>query len=154
MLDGEIEHYAPADRAAHDHGTVERERPAERDDHVGIARRREPVLLVLEALGRKRLAVPRHVEGEQAKVPGDLLVRHQVAELTSVGAGRVQANERNALPRFLEIETVRAAVEREPQIAAGDRLERRAGHDSPPALRRGSTNRSFMYCRLAISGCR
>src|SRR5262249_43618253 len=143
-----------ADRAAHDHRAVERERPAERDDHLGIARGRQPIFLVLEAFGRRRLAMPRHVEGENAKVPGDVLVHHQVAELAPIRPRSVQADERNPLPGLLEVDSVRAAAQLEPQVAAGDRLERAGGHGRPPAIRRGSASRSFTYCRLAINGWR
>ena len=106
---------------------MELERAAERDDHLGIGGGGEAIFLFLPALGRRRFAVPGHIEGEHAIVSGNLLIQHQVAELPPVGAGRVQAEEGNALARLLEIDPVRTAVERERHVTAHDGLELR-GH--------------------------
>ena len=116
------------------------ERTAEGQDQVDVPLRRQPVLLVLPADGRQRLAVPRHVEGEHAEVPRDLGVVQQVAPLAIVGAGGVQAHERDALPGFLDVEAMGAAAEVEPEVATDDRLVRRPG-SHPPA--RGWASTSF-----------
>src|SRR6185312_16801334 len=47
------------------------------------------------------------------------------AILPSVRAGGVEADERDPLPGFLEIEAMRPALEVEPQVSADDRLDRR-----------------------------
>ena len=129
---------------------------AERDDHLGVAGRGEPILLVLPSLRRQRLAVPRHVERQHAKVARDRLVEHQVAELPAVGAGGVQAHQRNArapLPRN------RRGADAPLQARAscsGRRSARSLAGISCASLarRRGDASRSLKYCRLAISGCR
>ena len=132
----EIEHDAAADRAAHHHRLVELQRVGDLQDHLDVAARGELVLLVLIALGRRRLAVPRHVEHDDAVVVGDALVVEQAAILPAVGAGGVQAEQRNALAGLLDVEPVRAAEQIEVQIAAGDRLEARA-HCAGLLARRG-----------------
>src|SRR5262249_923635 len=101
-----------------------------------------------------RLAVPGHVECEKAKMPGDLLVGHQMAKLAAIGAGGVQANERDPPPSFLEVNAVRAAAELQREVAADDRLQGRGHQRASPCRRRGSASRSFRNCRLAISGWR
>src|SRR5262245_61710365 len=154
VFDREIEHDPSTDRATHHHRAMELERAAERDDHLGIGGGGEAIFLPLPALGRQRFAVPGHVEGEHAIVPVNVLIQHQVAELPPVGAGRVQAEEGDALARLLEIDPVRTAVELERQVAANDGLELRGHAQRSTSARRGSASRSLTYCRLAISGCR
>ena len=119
---GDVEDDPPADRAAHQHRPVELQRVGHGQDRVGIGVGGEPVLLVLVARRRKRLAVPRHVEGDRAVVVGHRLVQHQMAVLPAVGAGGVQAEKRYPLPRLLEVEPARPAAELQRGVAAGDRL--------------------------------
>jgi hypothetical protein len=139
VVERELEHDLAADGAAQHHGPIEPQRAAERHDQVDVGARGQPVLLVLPAHGRKRLAVPRHVEGEHAEVARDRLVEHQVAELAAVGAGGVQADERDALPGFLEVDAVGTAAERQVDVAADDRLDLR--HHALRA--RGAVTTSF-----------
>src|SRR5690606_33668282 len=101
--------------------------------------------------GRIRLAVPRHVEGDHAIVRRDRLVAHQVAELAPVGAGGVQADQRDALPRLLEVHAAGLAEDLHGQVAPDDRLERGAVHG---VASRGIDSRSLKYCRLAMNGWR
>ena len=70
--------------------------------------------------------MPRHVEHDDAIVLGDARVVEQAAILPPVGARGVQAKERNAFARFLDIEAMRAAEQVEVQIAADGWLETRA----------------------------
>ena len=123
VLMREIERDAAADRAAHHHRLVELERIGDFQDHLDVAARGELVFLVLIALRRRRLAVPRHVEHDDAIVVGDALVVEQAAILPAVRAGGVQAEQRNALAGLLDVEPVRAAEQREIEIAADDGLE-------------------------------
>ncbi len=109
VLVREIEHDAAADRAAHHHGLVELQRVGDLQDHLHIVARGEPVLLVLIAIGRRGFAVPRHVEHDDAVVVGDARIVEQPAILPAVGARGVQAEQRNALAGFLDVEPVRAA---------------------------------------------
>ena len=67
--------------------------------------------------------MPRQVEGDHAIAAGDLGIVQQRAVLPSVGAGGVQAEQRNALARLLEVEAVRLAVEVEAQVAPDHRFE-------------------------------
>ncbi len=55
--------------------------------------------------------MPRQVEGDDAEAPGDLAIVQQRTVLPAVGAGGVQADQRNAFTGFLEIEAMRTAVE-------------------------------------------
>jgi hypothetical protein len=68
------------------------------------------------------------------------VVEHQVAELAAVAARRVQADEGNALARFLEVHSVRAAAEGQPEISV-----RRWARDQPraPPARRGAVITSW-----------
>ena len=140
MLVREIEHDAAADRAAHHHGLVELQRVGDLEDHPHVVARGELVLLVLVALGRRGFAVPRHVEHDDAIVVGDALVVEQAAILPPVGARGVQAKQRNALARLLDVEPVRPAEQVEVEIAADDGLEARAHR--PIAVRRTASLRS------------
>ena len=124
VRDREVEHDAPADRAAHDHRPVELQGTAEGTDGSRVGRRRQPVLARLPAVGRRRLAVPRHVEGQHPEALRDLGVGQQMAVLPVVGAGGVQADQRDPLAGLLEVEAVRDAVDLHPQVAADHRLER------------------------------
>ncbi len=123
MFRREVENEAAADRAAHDDGSREIECIANVDHHPRIALGGELVLLGLEADGRQRFAVPRHVEHDDAVVSRDHRVVEEVAELAAIGARGVQADERDATPGFLDVESVRTARQREMAIAADDRLE-------------------------------
>jgi hypothetical protein len=75
--------------------------------------------------------VPGHVEGDDAVLCRHPRIVHQAAILPAVAAGGVQAEQRRALARFLDIEAVRLAQEIEVHIAADDRLEFRAHADAP-----------------------
>ena len=59
--------------------------------------------------------------------------------MPSVGAGGVQAEERNALARLLEIDPMRLAVEVQPQIAADHRLDDRRADVRGTLRRSGRT---------------
>ena len=75
--------------------------------------------------------MPGHIEGDDAVARRDARIVHQRAILTAVAAGGVQAEQRRALPGFLDIEPVRPAKEIEMHVAADDRLEART-HATPP----------------------
>jgi len=76
-------------------------------------------------------------------MPGDRRIGHQVMELASVGAGGVEADERNALPGLLEIDPVRLAREVETQIASDDGIDG-GGHIAvSPLPRRGAASTSL-----------
>ena len=122
----EMQHDAPADRAAHGDRLVEAERIGDFHDHAHIVARGELVFLVLPAGRRRGLAVPGHVEGDDAEGGRHARVVHQAAELARVGAGRVQAEQGNACSGLLDIKPVRLAEQVEMKIAAGNRLEARA----------------------------
>ena len=68
ILVREMQHDAPADRAAHGDRLVEPKRVGDFDDHAHIVARGELVFRVLPAGRRRRLAVPGHVEGDDAKI--------------------------------------------------------------------------------------
>jgi hypothetical protein len=72
-------------------GSVEFQRGHDVEDHAGVLRRGELVFLVVPAGRRRGLAVPRHVEGDDAVVGGDAGMIHQAAILTPVGTRGMQA---------------------------------------------------------------
>ena len=123
MARRQIEHQPAADRATHDHGPLETERVADIEHHLRVGGSRELVCLALEAFGRQRLAVPGHVEHDDAKVLRDGIVVEDVAKLAAIGASRVQADQRDAAPRLLDVKPVRAPGERQIEIATDDGLE-------------------------------
>jgi hypothetical protein len=67
--------------------------------------------------------MPRQVEGDDAIAAGDLRVVQDRPVLPAVGAGGVQAEERNALARLLEVDAMRLAVQVQAQVAADHRLD-------------------------------
>ena len=67
VLSRDLEHDRAAHRAAHDHRPFEPEREPHRADHREIARRGEPVFLQPPAVRRRRAAVIRQVEGDDAE---------------------------------------------------------------------------------------
>jgi hypothetical protein len=88
--------------------------------------------------------VPGQVEGDDAKAGEDLRVIEESAVLAAVGPGRVQADERDADAGLLDIETVRLALDVEPQIAADGGLERGFAHGLRPSpAARGSASNSL-----------
>ena len=140
MLVREIEHDATPDGAAHDDRLVELERVRDFQDHLHIVARGEAVFLVLPADRRRGLAVPGHVERDDAEALRDARLVEQAAVLAAVRPGRVQAEEWNARSGLFEIEPVRTAEQFEIEIAADDRFEARA-HG---ATRRGAASTSLM----------
>ncbi|MNK92985.1 hypothetical protein D3C87_1131270 [compost metagenome] len=59
----QVQHDASADRAAHDQGPVQRQGIGHRDDRLRVFLRSQLVGLLLPAFGRRRLAMPGQVEG-------------------------------------------------------------------------------------------
>ena len=71
-------------------------------------------------------------------------VVEEAAVLPAVGAGRVQAQQRDAGAGLLDIEPVRLALDVEAQIAADGGLERGLAHRlRPSAAARGSASSSL-----------
>ena len=90
--------------------------------------------------------MPGQVEGNDAKALENFAVVEERPVLAAVGAGGVQAQQRDALARFLDIEPMRLAADGEAQVAADDRLELGfavAAHRATPDLARGSASRSL-----------
>ena len=79
--------------------------------------------------------MPRQVEGDDAKARQRLGIVEEAAILPAVGAGRVQAHERDALAGLLDVDAVRLAGDVEAEIAADGGLESGfcGAHRAPPA---------------------
>src|SRR5690606_24289948 len=75
---------------------------------------------------------------------------HQVAVLSVVGAGGVQADQRNAAAGLLEIDPAGLAGDLHARIAPDDGFE----FDAHARPSRPAASKSLTYCRLAIKGCR
>ena len=127
MLVREMQHDASADRAAHGDRLVELERVGDFDDHAHIVARGELVFGVLPAGGRRGLAVPGHVEGDDAEMFASRAHRSSAPRYWRASEPAVCRQSRGMpWPGFLDIKPVRLAEQIEMQIAAGDWLEARA----------------------------
>jgi hypothetical protein len=91
MFQRQVQRDAPADRAAHHDRPVEFQRGHDVEDHGRVLRRGELILLVVPAGRRRRFAVPRHVESDDAMVRGDAGMVHQAAILPAVRSRGMQA---------------------------------------------------------------
>ena len=125
VLEREIEHDAPADRAAHDHRPLELQLARDGHDHGRVRPGGEAVVLALPAFRRRRLAVPRHVERDDAPVAQEFCVIEHRAPLAAVGAGGMEAKKRDAGASLLVIDAMHAPVERDVRVAADDGLDHR-----------------------------
>src|SRR5262245_66112457 len=116
----EMQHNAPADRAAHDNGFLKLESVNDVKDQTYVVRRSQLIFTVLPAGGGRSLAMPWHVESNHTKVAGDAFVVEQAAILAGGGTRRVRAEQRNAFSRFLNIQAMRFPQQIPGQIPAGD----------------------------------
>ena len=64
--------------------------------------------------------MPGQVEGDHAEVFGHSVIAHKVAELSRVGSGGVEANQRNSLPGFFEINPAVFSHDGNPDIPPHD----------------------------------
>ena len=85
----------------------------------------------------------------------DLGIGQQMAVLAVVGAGGVQADQRDALAGLLEIDAVRRR-RRSPAAGSGRPWDRARAPwlSSPPAGGAAAASRSLKYCRFCSSGRR
>ncbi|MNL35096.1 hypothetical protein D3C87_1571070 [compost metagenome] len=148
VLMRKLQHDAPADRATDQRRAVQRQGIAERHHGFHVAFGGQAVFLVLPAGRRVRLAVPGHVESNHAITRGDVRIAHHVAVLAAVGARGMQADQRNALARFLEIDAAGLARDFNRHIAANNGFQRGAH----ACASRPVASRSLMNCRCAIRG--
>src|SRR6266436_5652748 len=154
MVDREIEHDTAADRTPHHHGLVQLQRAAERADRLRVAHGGELIFLAAPVRRRIGLAMPGHVEGDDAEVLRELFIRQQMPPLPPVGAGGVQAHQRDAGAVLLEIDAMHLAIDLDTDVAADHRLDGTVHDDTVAASSRGSASRSLKYCRCAMKGCR
>ena len=87
----DLQHDRAAHRAAHHHRPLEAELEPHRADHRQIALRGEAILLQPPAVRRRRAAVIRQIERDDAEAVGHLLVVEHMAVLPRVRARGVQA---------------------------------------------------------------
>src|SRR5260370_1077356 len=126
---------ASADRASDQDWPVEFERGHDIEDHRRVLRRGELIFLVVPARRRRRLAMPGHVEGDDAVAARDALIVHQRTVLTTVGTGGVQTQQWGALAGLLDIDAMLSPEQIQMHVPAHDGLES-PGHSASPALRR------------------
>ncbi len=72
--------------------------------------------------------MPGQVEGNDAKLGREGRVVQQAAKLPAVGTRRVQAQERNAASRLLDVEAMAFAIDLKGQVAADGGFELRGSH--------------------------
>src|SRR3984893_5444846 len=148
MFERQMQRDASTDRASDQDRPGEFERGHDLEDHRRVLRRGKLIFLVVPARRRRRLAVPGHVEGDDAVAARDARIVHQRAVLTAVGAGGVQAEQGRALARLLDIDAMWAPEQFKMHVAADDRLESRAHALAPSTRNLAST--SLKYRRLAM----
>jgi hypothetical protein len=90
MFERQMQRDAAADRTADQDRPVQFERCRNLQNHRRVLRRGQLVFLVVPAGWRRRLAVPGHVEGNDAMAAGDTRIVHQRTVLAAVGACGVQ----------------------------------------------------------------
>src|SRR5690606_7341653 len=95
--------------------------------------------------------MPGQVEGDHPVVLKDGAVIEQGTVLATVAAGGVQAQQGNALARFLDIQAVGLAQQLEAQVAADDGFDMDAHSDS--SVWRRVSSSALKYSKLAIKGC-
>ncbi len=71
-------------------------------------------------------------------------IHHEMAELAAIGAGGVQAEQRNSFAGFLEIDPMHPATEGQVHIAADDGIDRGGHPQLLPPSRRGAASTSLM----------
>src|SRR5262249_52187152 len=120
VLMREMQNDASADRATDGYRPVEFERVGDLDDHSHIVARGELVISILPSGRRGGLAMPRHVESDDAEIFRPARIVEHAAILARVGTCSMQAQQRNALPGFLHIEAVGVSQGLNVQIEARD----------------------------------
>ncbi len=132
MFERQMQRDASADRASDQDRPVELERRHDLQNHGRVLCRGELIFLVVPARRRRRLAVPRHIEGDDAVAGCNALIIHQGAVLPPIRARGVETQQWRALPRLLNIDAMFQSEQIEMHVAAGDRLKLR-DHASAPA---------------------
>src|SRR5262245_6501212 len=139
VLERQMQDDPAADRAAHAHRALQPKGIDDRHHRVNIGARGKTVFDLLPARRGRVLAVPGKVEGNDAKLGRERLIVHQAAKLTAVGTRRVQAQERNAAARLLDVEAIAFAIDLEWQVTADGGFELWESHGlliAPVARRR------------------
>src|ERR1700693_5039731 len=126
MCERQMKRDAAADRASDQDRPVELERRHDLEDHGGVLRRGELIFLIVPSRWWRRLAVPGHVEGDDAVPRRNPRIVHQRSVLPPVRARGVQTQQRYALAGLLKINAMLAPEQVEMHVAADDRLECRA----------------------------
>ena len=74
--------------------------------------------------------------------------------LPVIGAGGVQADQRDAGAILLEIDAMKLAVDIDIHVATDDRFYHDVHDTTVAKSRRGSASTSLKYCRFVMNGCR
>jgi hypothetical protein len=101
------------------------QRTAEREHRFNVGSGGQQVFRRLEAFRWQGLAVPGHVECQEAVRTGERLVVENEPPLARIGSGGMQAYNRAALAGFLEVNPQWCAIDGQADIPAGDRFDRR-----------------------------
>src|SRR4029453_10802890 len=147
VLERQIEDDPAPDGTAHTNRPLEPQGVDDRPHRVEVGARGKTVFALLPTRWRRGLAVPGQIEGDDAKLGREGLVVHQAAKLPAVGTRRVQAQERNAASRLLEVEAMEFATDLKGEVAAEGGFELWGSHccyrlSGAPAAR-GKANSSL-----------
>ena len=125
QVDGEV----TADRAPHEHRPLQAELQGERhrDLHEEVFGQAVLAAPPLDPGRRHRLAVVGEVVGDHAELAGERRVLEDVAPLSTVAAGGVLEEERDARTVLLEVDPIHDGVDGEVYVAARRPVEARHG---------------------------
>jgi hypothetical protein len=157
MFGCDIENDPPTNRTPHQDRAIQVQRAHNGKDEFGIPGGRQPVIVALKPDWRQRFAVPRHVERDDPIILEHVRVGQKMPILPGIRTCGMQADERDALARFLEIDPVFHAADFNVRVATDDRFnlhhQLRASASPATAINsRGFATTSFTTWRLRISG--
>ena len=100
--------------------------------------------------------MPGQVKGDHTETVRHRRICHQMAKLTGIATGGVQANKRDAVTSFLKIDANRPLLPSGSQIAANNRLQRCAHATKSCSVvklkSRGIAITSLKYLRFDMNG--
>src|SRR5262249_27295055 len=156
MRQPQMQHDTTADGAAKANWPIEAQGIDHRQDRRQVSVRGQAVGTRLPAGRWRGLAMPGQIKSDDAEALGEGVVIHQAAVLAPIRARRMQAQQRNALARLLDIDAMRRTGDLEVEIAPNRWLEARTAlgiHHTPATAARGSASSSLKKRRLAMKGC-
>src|SRR6267142_442853 len=151
---GKLQSNASAHRATDEERSFKAERIAESQNRFDVSLGGQQIFSGREPFRRKRLAVPGHVEGNEAPMRGKCLVVQHETPLPRVCSGRVEQQNRVTRPGLLKIEALVRAFDIEADISSQDGFD--GARHAPASIRPSAMNslkkrRFFTNARMSPS---